>query len=156
MADRLDRLYEEYSYDPAGHSEALFAEMLKVVKRLSRDEDLASSTMIDLLEKLPSYEHTGRFSRWVKTWSAMNRRDQRRKTAAVLKTTISFNEESVLPASQHRQYVDLSDVRDPLDRMIAEAILQGETITSIAELYGISRVTIHTRLRGLRDKVSVL
>ena len=152
----LDALYNLYMSDPTTYTEPLFTELLRVVTRVTKDDDIAQDTVIVLMGKLPAYVHEGKFSHWVRSWAAFNRKDSRRTKVKTAKTHITFQENRVMPAAPTKQFIDLSGVRDPVDRMLAEQVLQGETICSIADTFGISRVTIHTRLRGLRNKVSVL
>ena len=143
--DNLDGLYQLYASDQ--NSPEFWSKLRNIVLRFARhDEDLASDAMLKLIEAIPSYRHERKFTQWVSTIVNRVRIDAARTRREFVELT-----DSTIPASNDPEFTNLSEL-PPLERQIAEFILQGYSLKESAERVGLKPDAARKRMRRLIKK----
>jgi DNA-directed RNA polymerase specialized sigma24 family protein len=147
MADAagLNQAYTQYRADR--NENAFWTIVLGYVQSRWRDLDVASTTMLALYEAFPCYRHEGRIERWIGRVARYTRICVWRAEP----DTVPFDE--TIPEPSCTRMIDLSAIEDPLDRMLAEAILEGLSVTEAGTRCGLKASAARMRMKRLGNKL---
>lgn len=149
VSNRLDSLYDQYLANPDTHSESFCAAVLSFVSREQPDEDQAASVMLKLLENIGSYTNHGKLENWIRTIIRNAELDLHRKKKEDLMEQQDL-ERLQIKTPARTTVLDLRVIKDPIDRMICEAIRDGLSRADAAESCGMSESGVRKRLAHLR------
>jgi DNA-directed RNA polymerase specialized sigma24 family protein len=158
----LNSLYLEYAKNPTC-DDPFWTAAMNYIAALTTDEDLRQTTIMHVYEAIYSgaYTHEGHIEHWIAKIQRNGKTDEQRRPKPdqlVIEMPSSSVPVSVKRTSSRIRQPDsvslkLSVIEDPLDRMLAESILEGLTLKETAERCYVDVATVKRRLKRLGEKL---
>lgn len=154
MAD-LEQAFAAHKKHPNPDTKsALWSEVYCFYQGRLLDEDLASDACLLAMNGMTSYDPVlGALEKWLANIAANLRKDIKRKNRDIQVEPHELEQLQLLAAPTGMR-LDLSIIRDPQTRMLAEDVAAGWTITEASARCGLSRAAAYKRLARLGKNIS--